>query len=70
MAKFICERRPSTVKRDEYIYSVYKNIVAELGTFGSLVPKMYLYERISEKTGYCTRKIAQVVNHFRIGKSF
>lgn len=35
----------------------------KLGEYKYLVPKSYIYNKVKEKTGYCIRKIADVINH-------
>ena len=56
-------RRESTIIRDNRVHEVYGEIREELGTFADVVSKQYLYERIRERTGLCTKTIAFILNH-------
>lgn len=55
-------RRRSTILRDELIFSVYKDVIEELGEYSNLVPRGYIYDLVSERTGYCRRKICKVIS--------
>lgn len=56
-------RRESTIKRDNHVFDVYKGIMSELGELAHFVSKSYIYEKIKEKTGLCTKTIAFIINH-------
>ena len=56
-------RRPSTVERDNAVHVAYKELRAELGGYADLVPRGYIYEKLSERTGFCTKTIAFILNH-------
>lgn len=56
--------RESTIRHNQEVIRAYQSLKSELGKFFYLVPKGYIYDRISELTGYCTKKIATVINHY------
>ena len=57
------ERRPSTIIRDNRVHEAYEEVCREIGDMARLLPKEYLYEKVKEKTGLCTRTIAFILNH-------
>lgn len=57
------ERRPSTIIRDNMVHDVYEKICNEIGEYANYVAKQYIYERIRERTGLCTKTIAYILNH-------
>lgn len=57
--------RPSTIFRNNVILDMYDEILLQLGDYKNLVPRTYIYEKISERTGYCLRKIGDTINHYR-----
>lgn len=57
------ERRPSTIIRDNEVHEAYEEVCREIGDMARLLPKEYLYEKVKEKTGLCTRTIARILNH-------
>ena len=61
-------RRPSTVERDKLVHEAYGELRSELGGYADLVPRGYIYERLSEKTGLCTKTVAFILNHTEDGK--
>lgn len=61
-------RRPSTVARDNAVHSAYEELRSELGGYADLVPRGYVYDRLSEKTGLCTKTVAFILNHTEEGK--
>lgn len=63
--KFVKKLRQSTINRNRLILKYYNIVVNQLGEYSNLVPRSYIYEKVSEITGYCTKKIRDVVNHFR-----
>ncbi|MDE5986839.1 MAG: hypothetical protein K2H16_06105 [Prevotella sp.] len=58
-------RRESTVMRYAEVHKVYEEIVNGLGELAHVVSKSYIYEKIHERTGLCTKTIAYVLNHTR-----
>lgn len=58
-------RRKSTVKRDNCVLDVYFDVMNELGELANVVAKQYIYEKIKERTGLCTKTIAFIINHVR-----
>lgn len=56
-------RRDSTIRRDNYVLRIYRDVLIELGEFSGLVAKGYIYEKIKERTGFCTKTIAFIINH-------
>lgn len=58
-------RRPSTVARDDMVHLAYEELRAELGGYADLVPRGYIYERLSGRTGLCTKTVAFILNHTR-----
>ena len=73
MAKLLCKnpdnRRESTVKRYNEIHDVYNDVVTGLGELVRPVPKSYIYDKIKERTGLCTKTIAYILNHARKTKA-
>lgn len=73
MARLLCKnsdsRRESTVKRHNEIHDVYNDVIAGLGELARLVPKSYIYDKIKERTGLCTKTIAYILNHTRKTKA-
>lgn len=57
--------RRSTILTNEHIWEVYDEILLKLGEYKNLVPKSYIYQAISDRTGYCVKKIADTINHYR-----
>jgi len=57
------ERRISTIVRQSTVHDVYNDVIKELGEYAYLVPKSFIYGRISERTGLCAKTIAYVLNH-------
>lgn len=57
--------RQSTINRNRLIIKYYNEVCKQLGEYANLVPRAYIYEQVSKRTGYCTKKIRDVVNHFR-----
>lgn len=49
--------------RDNAVHVAYEELRAELGDYADLVPRGYIYERLSERTGFCTKTIAFILNH-------
>lgn len=56
-------RRESTIKRDNYVLDVYREVRNELGELACAVSKSYIYEKIHERAGLCTKTIAFIINH-------
>ena len=57
------ERRPSTIIRDNRVHEAYEEVCREIGYMANFLPREYLYERVKEKTGLCTKTIAFILNH-------
>jgi len=57
------KRRPSTQIRDNRVHEIYRYTVNELGGLRNVVSKSYIYERIKQKTGLCSKTIAFILNH-------
>lgn len=57
------ERRPSTIIRDNEVHEAYEEVCREIGEYAKLLPREYIYEKVKEKTGLCTKTIAFVLNH-------
>lgn len=56
-------RRESTFKRDNEVLDIYREVCNELGELAHVVAKSYIYEKIHERTGLCTKTIAFIINH-------
>ena len=56
-------RRESTVVRDNKVHDEYDALRAELGPLADVVSRRYIYERIKERTGLCTKTVAFILNH-------
>jgi hypothetical protein len=56
-------QRVSTIIRDNEVHKIYNEVKAELGGLIYEVRREYIYKRISEKTGLCTKCIAYILNH-------
>lgn len=55
--------RTSTMMRDNQVHTLYEKIKEELGDLSHEVSRGYIYRRISEMTGLCTKCIAYILNH-------
>lgn len=56
-------RRRSTIKRDSVVLGIYREVKNELGELAGVVSKQYIYDKIKERTGLCTKTISFIVNH-------
>lgn len=56
-------RRISTIIRYNTVHDEYRKIISELGKYACLVPKSYIYDMISEKTGLSRRTISRALYH-------
>lgn len=56
-------RRESTIIRDNQVLDVYKEIMNKLGELSNAVSKSYIYDKVKEQTGLCTKTIAYIINH-------
>ena len=60
-------RRISTKNRDDYVHIQYNELRKEYGDkIFFLLPKGFIYAKISERTGLCTKTIANILNHTHI----
>lgn len=55
--------RISTIKRNNSIHLMYKNIMNDLGQLRTVVSKSYIYNLIQNQTGLSIRTISHVLNH-------
>lgn len=55
--------RVSTIKRNNFIHVMYKEIMNDLGELRTVVSKSYIYNLIHVKTGLSIRTISHVLNH-------
>lgn len=55
--------RISTIKHNNSIHLMYKNIMNDLGQLRTVVSKSYIYNLIQNQTGLSIRTISQVLNH-------
>lgn len=56
-------RRENTIKRDNNILDVYRDVINELDELACVVSKSYIYEKIRERTDFCTKTITFIINH-------
>lgn len=56
-------RRKSTIVRDNAVLGMYRDLKAGLGELAGVVSKQYIYDKISERTGLCTKTISFIINH-------
>lgn len=61
--------RISTIKRNNSIHLMYKNIMNDLGQLRTVVSKSYIYNLIQNQTGLSIRTISHVLNHTFFVKS-
>lgn len=54
------ERRPSTLIRDNEVHEAYEEVCRDIGDMARLLPKEYLYEKVKEKIGLCTRTVIRM----------
>lgn len=54
--------------RDNAVHEAYEELRAELGGYADLVPRGYIYDRLSGMTGLCTKTVAFILNHTDEGK--
>lgn len=57
------KRRPSTIVRDNMVHEVYTRLKDETGMYFQFLPREYVYNRIKQRTGLCTKTIAFILNH-------
>lgn len=65
--------RISTIKRNNSIHLMYKNIMNDLGQLRTVVSKSYIYNLIQNQTGLSIRTISHVLSlesHKRTGYRF
>lgn len=55
--------RISTIKCNNSIHLMYKNIMNDLGQLRTVVSKSYIYNLIRNQTGLSIRTISHVLNH-------
>ena len=55
--------RVSTIKRNNFIHVMYKEIMNDLGELRTVGAKAYIYNLIRVKTGLSIRTISHVLNH-------
>lgn len=55
--------RISTIKRNNSIHLMYKNIMNDLGQLRTVVSKSYIYNLIRNQIGLSIRTIPHVLNH-------
>lgn len=60
---FLIYVRISTIKRNNSIHLMYKNIMNDLGQLRTVVSKSYIYNLIQNQTGLSIRTISHVLNH-------
>lgn len=71
MAKISDEKlRNSTIIRYNNVHDEYNNVVEELGKYATLVPKSYIYEKVSERTGLSCKTVARALSHSIKKESF
>lgn len=64
MTRFSNEnRRESTIIRDNQVLDAYTEVISDLGEVAYAVSKSYIYDKVRERTGLCTKTIAFVINH-------
>lgn len=57
-------RRKSTIIRDNQVLDVYRQVMDELGIeLSRAVSKSYIYNKVRERTGLCTKTIAFIINY-------
>lgn len=57
------KRNLKTIRRDNAIHLEYKALLNRGGDFAKAVSRKFIYNLISERTGYSTRTIADILNH-------
>ena len=64
MTRFSGEnRRPSTVMRDNMVHEAYRRLQQDTGEYFRFLPREFVYDRIRQQTGLCTKTIAFILNH-------
>lgn len=57
-------KRTSTHVRYNLVIGLYNNIIENLGKeVSNAVSKQYIYDKIKDRTGLCTKTIAYIINH-------
>lgn len=56
-------RSLKTVLRDNAIHEAYKSLMSSGGEFATAVSRKFIYAKLSQRTGYSVRLIAEVLNH-------
>lgn len=57
------KRKKSTRVRDNYVHKVFGELKREMGAYAHYVSKSYIYEKIRQQTGLCTKTISMILNH-------
>lgn len=57
------KRRESTIVRDNNVLNAYMLVMKDLGELSQVVSKSYVYEKVRQRTGLCTKTIAFIINH-------
>lgn len=55
--------RVSTIVRNNFVYSIHKDIMDNLGDLRNAVSKTYVYDMIRAKTKLSVRTISHILNH-------
>ena len=56
-------RRKSTIVRDNAVHDAYDELCGEYGKLAHLLPRKFIYETLSRRTGLCAKTIAFILNH-------
>lgn len=57
------KRKNSTRVRDNHVHRIFNELTREMGIYAHYVSKSYIYEKIRQQTGLCTRTISAILNH-------
>ena len=50
------------------VHAIHEELRTQLGELYYAISKSYLYSLISERTGYCTKSIAYILNHTKMSE--
>lgn len=57
------KRNLKTIRRDNSIHLEYEALMKQGGAFAKAVSRKFIYDAISQRTGYSVRTVANVLNH-------
>ena len=50
------------------VHAIHEELRTQLGELYYAISKSYIYSLISQRTGYCVKQIAYILNHTKVSK--